>query len=126
MTLSKPYHLAVSVDFATADGSVLAGSDYAATNGTLTFAQGETTKKVSVVVNGDEVDEANKTLFVNLSNPVNVTLTDTQAKGTILDDDPLVISIPDIRIAEGQAVGVALGYHLSGLQPFESTGTSVH
>jgi hypothetical protein len=101
VTLSKPYHLPVSVDFSTADGSALAGSDYTATNGSLTFAPGETTQTISVALNGDPTDEANENFFLNLTNSVNVTLTDVQAKATIVDDDPLVLSIPDISVLEG-------------------------
>jgi len=93
--------LPVSVDFSTADGSAVAGVDYMATNGTLTFAPGVTTQTVSVTVIGDLTDEANENFFLNLSNAVNVTLTDTQGKATILDDDPLVLSIPDISVLEG-------------------------
>jgi hypothetical protein len=93
VTLSKPYHLPVSVEFSTGNGSALAGSDYTATNGTLTFAPGETTQTVSVALNGDLTDEANENFFLNLTNAVNVTLTDIQAKATIVDDDPLVLSI---------------------------------
>jgi hypothetical protein len=99
--LSKPYHLLVAFEFSTANGSAVAGSDYAATNGTLTFAPGETTQIISVAVNGDLTDEANENFFLNLSNPVNVTLTDTQGKASILDDDPLVLANPDITVFEG-------------------------
>ena len=42
-----------------------------------------------VTVNGDLLDEANETYFVNLSSPVNATIADGQGQGTITDDDPL-------------------------------------
>ena len=44
VTMSEAHLESVHVDFATADGTALAGSDYASTAGTLTFAAGETTK----------------------------------------------------------------------------------
>ncbi len=46
----------------------MAPVDYLAATGTLTFAAGETTKQVTVLVNGDLLDEANETYFLNLSN----------------------------------------------------------
>ena len=101
VTLAKPYYLPVTVDFATADGTALAGSDYVATNGTLTFAPGVTSQTISVLVNGDTVDEANETLVFNLTNAVNVALTDTQGRATIVDDDPLVLAIADSSVTEG-------------------------
>ena len=94
----------VSVDFATADGTATAPADYTATNGTLTFTPGQTTKTVTVPVKGDLLDEANETYFVNLTNPSNATISDAQGLGTITDDDPLpALSIDDVTVAEGNS-----------------------
>jgi hypothetical protein len=71
----------------TADGSATAGSDYLSTSGTLTFDPGQTSKAASVLINGDVSFEPNETFVVNLSNPVNATIIDAQATGTILNDD---------------------------------------
>ena len=87
----------VTVDFATADGNATAPADYQANNGTLTFNPGETTKTVTVLVNGDTLDEANETFFVNLSNAVNGVIIDNQGRGTINDNDPAPsLSINDV------------------------------
>ena len=51
------------------------------------FAPGETLKNILVTINGDLTTELNETFFVNLSNPINATLADNQALGTIVDDD---------------------------------------
>ena len=51
----------VSVNWATADGTANAPADYTADNGSLTFAPGETSKSVTVSVNGDTVVEPNET-----------------------------------------------------------------
>ena len=48
VTLSRAASGTVTVGYATTDGTAAAGSDYTATNGTLTFAAGETSKTVSV------------------------------------------------------------------------------
>jgi Calx-beta domain/FG-GAP-like repeat len=78
----------VSVHFATADGTAtVADGDYAAQSGTLTFAPGETTKTITVVVKGDRKLEFDETFLVNLNGATNAAITDGQGIGTILNDD---------------------------------------
>jgi hypothetical protein len=69
VTLSRASVQPVTVQYATADGTATAPSDYTATSGVLTFNPGETAKTVAVVVNADLVDEPDETFFLNLSNP---------------------------------------------------------
>ncbi|HEX8738222.1 MAG TPA: Calx-beta domain-containing protein, partial [Pyrinomonadaceae bacterium] len=77
-----------TVNYATANGTATAGSDYVATSGTLTFAPGETTKTITVTINGDTLKEANEFFFVNLSTPSsNAVIADGQGVGIIIDDD---------------------------------------
>ena len=88
VTLSRASSAAVTVDYATADGSATAGSDYTATNGTLSFAAGETVKTVTVPVLDDSVDEGSEILTLTLSNPSgNARLVDAMAIGTIRNTD---------------------------------------
>jgi probable HAF family extracellular repeat protein len=87
VTLSAPSDVAVNVAFSTVNGTAKAGEDYNAQSGTLTFAPGQTSKTISIVVRGDRKREANETFFVNLTNPVGAMLLDGQGKGTILNDD---------------------------------------
>lgn len=87
VSLTTAAALPVSVNFATADGTATAGSDYVAANGTLNFAPGQTNQTINVVVNGDTVGEADETFYVNLSSPLNATLARGQGTGTILNDD---------------------------------------
>src|SRR2546430_2734648 len=62
--------LSSSVNFTTQDGTAtIADSDYQLSTGTLNFAATDTTKTITVLVNGDTRDEPNETFFVNLSNP---------------------------------------------------------
>ena len=68
----------VTVAYATANGTATAGSDYQAASGTLTFAAGETSKTITVLVNGDRLAESNETFFVNLSGPTNAIIADGQ------------------------------------------------
>jgi hypothetical protein len=91
----------VTAQWATANGTATAGSDYVAGSGTVTFAPGETTKTIKVTVNGDTNVEGDETLFVNLSAPVDATLADNQGQGTILDLPLPQISIGDVTLVEG-------------------------
>lgn len=93
-TLSALSAAAVRIDFRTAAGKAaggalcLGGADYRARSGTLVFAPGSAlTRVIDVFVCGDATAEGNETLFVDLSNPVNATLADSQGVGTIVDDD---------------------------------------
>jgi hypothetical protein len=90
----------VTVNFATADGTAASGSDYQPVSGPLTFLPGETSKTITVMINGDRVPEPNETLFVNLTEPANATLADTQGRGAIVDDEPR-IGINDVKKREG-------------------------
>jgi large repetitive protein len=100
LTLSATSTQTVTVAYWTGDGTAVAGSDYQAASGTLSFAPGETSKTISVLVNGDRISEQTETFVVNLSSPTNASIADSQGVGTILDDEPR-ISIADARVNEG-------------------------
>ena len=87
VTLSVAGDLAVTVAYATSDGTASAGTDYQTTSGELQFAPGETEMTVSVPVLGDTAPEADETFTVTLSSPSNAELATTAATGTIVDDD---------------------------------------
>jgi len=99
ITLSTAGAQIVTVNYATADDTALAGSDYAAASGTLTFAPGETTKTLSVLVNGDTTVEPTEQFFVTLSAPTNATIADGQGVGTITSDDLPVVTTNSTVIA---------------------------
>src|SRR5262249_17379580 len=90
----------VTVNYVTSNGTATSGSDYQAANGTLTFAPGETSKTITVLVKGDRVAEPNETFHVNLSSPTHATFSNSSGLGTILDDEPR-ISISDVTRSEG-------------------------
>ena len=93
---------AVSVDYATANGSATAVSDYVAKSGTLNFAAGDTSETVDVTVNADLVDELNETFFLDLLGASNATIGDDRGVGTITDDDPEPsLSVGDVTVTEG-------------------------
>ena len=103
VTLSASSDDTVTVDYATADSAATSPADYAAIETTtLTFAPTETSKQVTVLVNGDTLDDASEDFFVNLTNPTFAELGDAQGAGTITDDDPApALSIDDATVAEG-------------------------
>ncbi len=88
VSLSEASVQTVTVNYATADDTATAGTDYQSSTGTLSFAAGQTTQGVSVQVNGENLSEEDESFFVNLSNPTNATLFDAQGEGTITNDDP--------------------------------------
>jgi hypothetical protein len=101
VTLSAASAQPIAVAYTTGNGTANAGSDYQSASGTLAFAPGDTTKTITVVVNGDRLGEANETFVVNLSNPTYANIADGQGVGTILDDEPR-ISISDVTKSEGR------------------------
>ncbi|BCM94044.1 hypothetical protein IAD21_05940 [Abditibacteriota bacterium] len=95
-----------TVDYATANGIAIAGQDYTATSGTLTFGIGETTKAIQVPIINDPSDEDDETFTVTLSNPSATTSLGVQFKTTvtITDDDGVpTITIADVSQAEGDS-----------------------
>jgi hypothetical protein len=94
----------VTVNYGTANGGALAGSDYVAASGTLTFGPGETTKTITILVNGDSTDEYDQAFLVNLSaaSGASVSVTDGQGVGTIVDNDPPpTVTITRVSLKEG-------------------------
>jgi len=105
VSLSQAATGPVTVAYATADGTALAGQDYVAKSGTITFAAGETQKTISIAINGDKVAELNEALALKLSAPTGATIADGAAVGTILTDDVIVprIAIADATVKEGDS-----------------------
>ena len=89
VTLDAAMDEAVTVDYATADGTATAGEDYTAASGTLTFAAGERSKTVSVAILDDAIDEGKETFRLRLSNADGAVIEDGDAVGTITNSDPL-------------------------------------
>lgn len=89
MRLSAAYDQPVTMSFHTADGTAeTSDQEYLARTGTLTFAPGETTKTVSIAVNGDSSREAAEYFYLDPSgDSSNSLLTKNRVVGTILNDD---------------------------------------
>jgi hypothetical protein len=88
VTLDAASSLTVTVDYATSDGTAIAGSDYLAINGVLTFTSGVTSQTFAVSILDDTLGESDETITLTLSDPTNGTLRMPEsATLTILDDD---------------------------------------
>ncbi len=87
VSLNAIFGKTVTVNYATANGTAMSGSDYQATSGLLTFAPGQLVQNVNVNVFGDSTIEPDETFFVDLSNPVNATIADGRGVATIRNDD---------------------------------------
>jgi hypothetical protein len=96
----------VTVDYATADGSALAGEDYVAGSGTLTFAPGVMQQNILVAVIADSIVEGNETFTVTLSDPSDgASILDASATGTILNDDVVTSSLSIAATSADKAEG---------------------
>ena len=91
VSLSSAYDIPVTVNYTTADGSAKAGTDYAATSGSVVFAAGETTKTIPVLVSGNGTPEANKAFSVDVSTPnTYAVISKGVGVGTIVDKEPRI------------------------------------
>jgi hypothetical protein len=111
VTLDQPADAEGTIDYTTVDGTALAGVDYIAASGTLTFYPGGTTPgfpgNPRIVLVGDALDEPDEHFSLVLSNPQGgVLLGDATADVTIVDDDdPSLVTTGDCAAPEGDATG---------------------
>ncbi|MBW4550851.1 MAG: right-handed parallel beta-helix repeat-containing protein [Aphanocapsa sp. GSE-SYN-MK-11-07L] len=114
----------VKVPYTIDNGTAIAGSDYVDNDGVLTFTAGQTSKTITVLVNGDKTVENNETFTVNLGTPTNALLgTTRQSTATILNDDLSPLNL-------GKTVYVAANGSDSNLgtidQPFKTIQAAVN
>jgi hypothetical protein len=84
VSISAPFGKNGTVQFSTADGTAIAGTDYTAVSGTLSFPRGsKASQTITVPITDVLIPGPNKTFYVNLSNAVNATLSKSQGTGTI-------------------------------------------
>jgi autotransporter-associated beta strand protein len=86
--LARATDLAVTVQYATADGSAVSPSDYGAASGTLTFAPGETAKIVEIAIVDDALYELDETFTLVLGNAANARIATHAAVVHVIDNDP--------------------------------------
>lgn len=85
--LSSTSTQVISVNYATQNGTALAGEDYIAKNGTLEIAAGQSGAVIEVIIIADDEEEQNEQFSIQLSNAQGARLESTQALATIQNDD---------------------------------------
>ena len=102
--ISEPSSTALSFAYSTADGTALAGEDYTATSGTVTFAPGQTVASVTVDVTGDTSIETQETfsLVVTPNSAIANGVDDAAGVAMIIDDDTTT-DLPVISISSAEA-----------------------
>jgi uncharacterized repeat protein (TIGR01451 family) len=116
---------AVDVSYAIAAGSA-DPADFTAATGTVSFADGETSKTFPVTIVNDAIDEPDQTIALSLSNPTNGSTLGAQATATITiqdDDAAPTITIGDLTQDEGNSgtPAATLAATLSGASEFTVT-----
>ncbi|MDO6775419.1 retention module-containing protein, partial [Shewanella sp. 3_MG-2023] len=116
LTLSEPSTETITLDYSSEELTALFGEDFTNVSGTVTFLPGETTAYISVPITDDLIVEGSPEFaLINLSNPTNAVLGDTQATLRIYDND-----LPD-NTAIALDIDPVTGDNI--LTPDESTGT---
>ena len=105
VTLDKPSTGVVSVNYATVNGTALAGSDFTAlATQTLTFAPGEVSKVVTVNLLNDTLAEGREYFDLRLSSPVGATLLpQPTGRASIGANDATAAALPLITVADAVA-----------------------
>lgn len=108
VNLSKTSYESITVDYATIDGTGVAGTDYDSTSGTLTFAAGESSKIINIsTIDNSTICQNNRTFNVAINNPTNGTLgTTVSAIKSIVDDDDPQVTIDNVTVTEGNSATI--------------------
>jgi hypothetical protein len=117
VSLSSPSPKAVTISFLTRAGTAIAGTDVISATGTLTFAPGETHKRIEVAIQDDFAVEPSETVLVALTSAVGATISRSHATGTILSSDTRDIS-------DSRAKGTETESRLDQLPPDSGTKTA--
>ena len=107
VVLSTNSSQTITVRYQTVNGVVngaVAGSDFIARSGTLTFVPGELAKTLRVDFIGESVAERNETMFLDIKTPTNATIADSRGSAYIKNDDGPGISIDSsLAVDEGDS-----------------------
>ncbi len=97
----------IAVNFATSDGSAVAGTDYVPASGTLVFTNGEVSKSFDVQINDNLIQQGNRILRVTLFNPspANTLGSPASATLTIVDDETYNESAGSLDTAFNSSIG---------------------
>ncbi len=94
----------LSVDYSTANGTAIAGQDYTAASGTLTFDAGETSKTISIPIADDGTTEPDETFTVTLRNDANIEVLGAPSTLIVTVQDKSTVpqlSVDNVQVLEG-------------------------
>ena len=99
--LSQAAKAAITVAYATKDGTATAGADYVAANGSLSFTAGEFVKRITIQIVGETASEGDETFDVVLGPATGATISSGTAKVTIVSDDlpPSGLAVYEVRFS---------------------------
>jgi hypothetical protein len=106
----------VTVDYATRSASAIAGREFTPVSGMLTFADGETTKSVTIAILDNSTYDGNREFFLALSNATGGATIASYPVGEVdlFDDEPTpTVSIDDIRLYEGNSGTKSAGFTIT-------------
>ena len=121
VSLSAPSYQPITFTYSTANGTALAGSDYAASSGTLTINPGLTGLSFPITLYGDITPEPTKAFYVNVSSVTNATLARSQGTVTIANDDGPTVSIYGNAVTEGNSGSQLLNFTVQLSAPATQT-----
>jgi uncharacterized protein with beta-barrel porin domain len=103
----------VTVDYNTNNGTAVAGQDFDAVSGTLSWADGESgTKTIDIPISADSITEPNEGFSIDLSNPTNaLTLGTSSSTVTIMDETApgtVAFNVAQDTVTEGDAITVTV------------------
>ena len=98
----------ISANYTTADSTALAGADYTAVSGTLTFAPGELSKTIVIPILDDANAESTETIKLILDHPINAAIIGGLSLINILDDES-VDAVPPVITGPNGSGGTTTG-----------------
>ena len=121
VSLSAAYGQPVTVHYSTFDGTATAaGGDYQAVSGNVTFAPGDLTRTIPVLVNGDRIAEWSENFSVRLNAPANAFVSDSSGMVTIQDDEPTVTIVDSMSGNEGNTGTTAFNFTVTLSGPYDA------
>ena len=111
VSLSHASKTAITLNWASVNGTATAPADYGNGAGTLTIAANATTATINRPVIGDSLDENDENFHIDLSNASAGSLSDSRGTATITDDDSApTVSIADKSCVEGNTGSTACSF----------------
>jgi hypothetical protein len=105
VTLSTPSVQTVTVNYATSNGSAVAGSDYVASSGTVTIPAGSTTATINIPINGDTNIEPTETFNITLSNATNVAFIANPVASVFIVNDDATLQFNQAAVSVNESAG---------------------